>query len=119
MAASSDRLAELQRQRALVQEHLAWIEREIVAADSTSPLSNPTGPNQPAATPAAAKASTPVATASTTENLSADVEALMDPYRVSPVDVQRDVRKGCLLYFVGALILGTGAVIGLYYALRR
>lgn len=44
----SDRLAELRRQRALIHEHLNWLDREIAAAEKSS------GSPLPATTPASA-----------------------------------------------------------------
>ncbi|HZP60009.1 MAG TPA: hypothetical protein VFB27_06750, partial [Opitutaceae bacterium] len=51
MPSPSDHLSELRRQRALVQEHLAWLDREIAAAaGETTPLTlAPKPPGPPAA----------------------------------------------------------------------
>lgn len=41
----SDRLAELRRQRALVEDHLAWLEREIAVAEKAGGVGLPTSPS--------------------------------------------------------------------------
>lgn len=71
----SQRLAELQRQRALLQEHLDWLEREIAAEQlrSTEPTSapvsspgvEPTAPAEPSPTPSAMPAAPAAGTATT------------------------------------------------------
>ena len=48
-----DRLAELRRQRALVQEHLAWLEREIAATEKTPSATRPADAPLTAAAPLA------------------------------------------------------------------
>ena len=55
----SDRLAELRRQRALLADHLAWLDREIAAEAKQVPAErvvapNPVTPGIPAASPARA-----------------------------------------------------------------
>lgn len=170
----ADRLAELRRQRALLQVHLAWLDREITRAGgdpttgsfppfgstpstapflagSKSPLpapssptagSTPAQPAEPAPTAAAtASATTPKASvpsaspaepsalpgptppttsaaASPTTLAKPDADALLSQFRREPEAVRRDVRQGCLLYFVGALVLLALGVAGLYFAFR-
>jgi hypothetical protein len=146
----SDRLSELVRQRALVLEHLAWLDREISQANAASP----TVPDPQSIPPAATLSSTtqvPAAapgvnapSASTTPPSAASVSArsdarapigshglekaafqggtapggisekMLEQYRVSPKAVHQDVRKGCLLYFVGAFVL-LGIVVAILY----
>lgn len=135
----SDRLSELLRQRALLQEHLAWLDREIdTAARSTS---TPSSAALPRSTPADATsfpllpalptvsvtaippaASIPAVTARLAVPVSPaatvvvpGAEAILDQYRVEPRSVQQDVRKGCFLYFAAAfVVLGIG-VAALYF----
>jgi hypothetical protein len=126
-----DRLDELVRQRALVQEHLAWLNREIAAAaeaakapaPSASPVpSIPLAPapasvqaTLPSVSPApppppAAVAATPV-----------DADEILARYQAKPGSVKQDVRKGCFLYFAAAFVLlGIGvALLYLVLSARR
>lgn len=105
----SDRLSELQRQRALIQGHLAWLDQEIAAATgkpatSTTPL--PVGkpamplPAEPAA--AAAVATEPLA------------DELIAKFGDESRNSAESVRRGCVTFFVlgmAILLLGT---YGLY-----
>ena len=133
----SDRLSQLLRQRALMQEHLAWLDREIADASASSVTPLPT-----AAVPV--PASTPVtrtsAPLSPLSNLSAQASAILqrpphspipspevlpeaddilEQYRVAPDAMKTDVRKGCLLYFFGALALLALGAVAFYYANHR
>lgn len=114
---SSDRLAELIRQRALVQEHLAWLDREIVDAQTRSTESNlphavtartrTEYPLAPSSAPKTAVASPLPVMASETAEI--DVDEILQRHRVAPATVRSDVRKGCFLYFFAALcLLGLG-----------
>jgi hypothetical protein len=121
-----DRLSELVRQRALVLEHLAWLEREIAAAQA--PPSAPLPPSPPAplpgfpippvpvAAPAAALTAPPDATPSG-HHLPGEPDAILEQYRVSPTAVKEDVRKGCFLYFVGAFVVVVIVIAILYFAI--
>ena len=109
----SDRLTELQRQRALLQEHLAWLEREI-AREGGARTQPPTAPvshltHAPFVTPASrSPAPDPVAARHAADEI-------MARYQQPTTDTAKDVKKGCYLYFVfamGLLILGG---IGWYY----
>lgn len=126
----SDRLNELRRQRALVQQHLDWLDDEIASASGASapttprPLSPP--PSGYLASQAAAIArSAPVPTASVSapsdDNpvVSATADAILAEYRVAPDSLKTDIRKGCLLYFFGALVLVAAGVTALYFLLSK
>ncbi len=122
----ADRVAELLRQRALIQEHLAWLEREIAAAQAAPPGSQRVEPAQaPAVVSARVDPPKPVAptplpqAAPPTEQAMPDPDALIEEYRVRPDEVHQDVRKGCLLYFFGAFLVFGLVVVGLYFALRQ
>ncbi len=129
----SDRLRELLRQRALLQEHLAWLDREIAgASDSTTaaPAAAPTVRSSqpvpvplPAAVPLPAlppASSAPIASALPAPppvDVTPVAENILREYRVEPRSLQQDVRKGCLLYFVAAFVLlGLGVTV-LYFAI--
>ena len=128
-----DRLNELVRQRALVSEHLAWLDREIARANSSpasapapilpqvapSPSGSPvpTVPISPATVVAADILSAPSSAAPSTipaEGPVAAGEEILEQYRVSPKAVHQDVRKGCFLYFAGAFVV-LGIVIAILY----
>ncbi len=124
-----DRSAELRRQRALIQEHLAWLDREIADAENAaapSPLvtrrlgSPDTDVLDEDRSPGSimAHGDTPEPTASALE-LEAKAEAVMAEARIGSADLERDVRRGCFLYFTAALVLLGATVAGLYFALRH
>lgn len=104
-----DRLAELRRHRALVAEHLVWLDREIAAAEGKpAPAPTPELPPPPAPTAAEilAKASEP-APAVPPVVVDQPETALLPEHQ--PTDIKNDVRRGCLLYFA----LASAAVIAL------
>ncbi|MGH7955418.1 MAG: hypothetical protein ACREH8_00210 [Opitutaceae bacterium] len=129
-----DRLSELVRQRALVLEHLAWLDREIAratAAEAASPAApaTPTTPPpkrnvapvvQDIAVPVTELTATIPAPGSGTSATKSPpltpppAEDMLEKFRVSPTAVHQDVRKGCLLYFVGAFVL-LGIVVAILY----
>jgi hypothetical protein len=101
----SDRLSQLQRQRALLQEHLAWLDREIVAAQSGTKPSVPPASVAAAIVPAG------------TEALATDILA---QYQSDPASVKEDVKKGCFLYFFLAFaVVGVGVLALYLYSTRR
>ena len=100
----SDRLKELQRQRALAQEQLAWLDREIAreAGQSVPPPPAPVAPATPQPVPVARDAISAA-------HAAADAEAILAQYRSEPEKLQKSVKLGCYLYFflaLGMLILG-------------
>ena len=122
-----DRLAELARQRALVQEHLEWLDREIANAARKS-SANPADPAPSASFPStpsvarlpqehASPAHSDLNTGGTPV-LPTDPDAILAQYRVAPATLQKDIRKGCFLYFAVALaVLVLG--IGFFYVVIR
>ncbi|MBS0662394.1 MAG: hypothetical protein JSR48_03970 [Verrucomicrobia bacterium] len=81
----SDRLNELRRQRALVQEQLTWLDREIAALTANPP-------------PAPAReAAAPLVSASPTVVPAAVPPADFPEYQPDPVGAQKEARRGCLL----------------------
>ncbi len=109
MAEPPPSLDELRRQRRMIADHLAWLDREIAARQATG------------ATPVAAPA--PLAAAPSADPLEgrpspADPDAILEQYRVAPTNVTRDVRRGCLLYFVLGSVLLAALVWLLYIGLR-
>ena len=114
----SDRLDQLRRQRALVQEQLAWLDREIAGAEVRA------GQQSASAIPASARAAEKVtapasdAASLSTGTNSGDEEDLIGRYGVGPETVRNDVRKGCFIYFAAALVLFAAGVAVLYFTLR-
>lgn len=89
---SPDRLHELRRQRALVSQHLDWLDREIAAADP------------PAPPPATAPLETvPLAAMSVPE------------YIPDPEGAGRATRRGCLLYAALAFVLFFALLATIYF----
>ena len=102
----SDRLQELLRQKALLAEQAAWLEREIAAEQARA------GVTPPAAVAVVPASPPPASTVATTE-------ALFEQYRPNPQSVQQEVKRGCYLYFLGALVvLGLG-VLAIYLVYRH
>lgn len=97
----SDRLKDLQRQRALAQEQLAWLDREIARESGTTP---------PAATPAPVIAPSPAPNA----DLDHDAQKLIDKYRPAK-PVKEEVRRGCLIYFFAAFALLVAILVAVYF----
>ena len=91
----SDRLTDLQRQRALAQEQVAWLDREIAQEARQMPAIVP-----PAEVPAAIK---PLASAANVRT----ADEIIAQYQQNPLTTEKDVKKGCYLYFACAL----GAVV--------
>ncbi len=109
----STRLTELQRQRALLQEHLAWLDREIARETGgktaapvpvpPAPLPPPPPPKPPAftfLTTPPASLTTPIAQTPP----SPEDKALMAQFGYDPTSSQSDVRRGCWIVFIGAFV---------------
>lgn len=129
----SDRLQQLRRQRAVVAEHLAWLDGEIAQAQQT-PALNPAEAPAPddlttvpfsmrAVLPPPAKASGPAAASAPTSikdsASAAAADEILRDYQVEPEAMKSDVKKGCLLYFFGALGLVALGVTVLYFVFQR
>lgn len=136
----SDRLAELRRQRSLVQEHLAWLDREVAALEkgalsSGSPTQRDSGPGPfivgvntvagggpsrassppPPSAPTVTSAVPPLPAVAPGGAVAPDT--ILEEYRVPPARLKKDVRSGCLLYFAAAFGLLIVLVGILYFAL--
>ncbi len=127
----SERLRHLQRQQALLREHLAWIEAEI-AREAPVTESSPT-PHPPsdgvspvvAGVPALAVAlsafptSTPLtASSSVARAATADADSLIERYAATERQNPADIRRGCFIVFFAALLLvavGVAAVWLIFY----
>jgi len=106
----SDRRAELLRQRELLREHLAWLEREIAAdGENAAPPGEPDLP--------ASEAQGAVPRPPDLDPPRPDVEAIMAQYQPT-VPVATQTKAGCILYFVLGLAFLAVLVTGFYYYLR-
>jgi hypothetical protein len=100
----SERLKDLQRQRALAQEQLDWLDREIARETGAA------APPAPSPAPAAAAPTT-----AGPAHSEAEVEAMMAQYRSDPEALQTNVKRGCFLYFFVALGLLLLALLAFYF----
>ncbi len=108
-----DRLEELLRQRALIQEHLAWLEQEITAAKQGS--NAPPLPAQAKPLPQSIPTASPSTSQTTTE-----AEIILGQFQREASLVQTDTRRGCLIFFFIAMALLTlGLAIGYYFYCRH
>lgn len=108
----SDRLSELQRQRALVQEHLAWLEREIAQATCTRP--SPPAPSEQASVP---RTPLPASAPDQAQHQPAPALAAEDPQEKAGA-MAADARRGCLIAFAVGMVLFFALVLGAYYLTR-
>jgi hypothetical protein len=105
----SDRLNELQRQRSLLLEHLAWLDREIAAVNGPAAPARPVVPSpvRPLVPATAAPADEPA------------LDALMAQYQDEGDNLQSSVKRGCFLYFaLTFVVIGLG-LLGLYFYTTR
>ena len=105
----TDRLQKLLRQRALIQEHLAWLDREIAENQEVPPL--PTSIARPSQIIAAPPPST--------INPSDEAEKILGQFQKNTGDLQTDTRRGCLFIFSIAMGLFVLSVIVAYYFYAR
>ncbi len=103
MAEPTDPLASLRRQRALVAEHLAWLDSELHRLSPTT-----------SATPVAADTNAdtkpdPAALAN------ARADEILARYAVEERFDPAGTRRGCLLLFSAVLALGFAALVAIYY----
>jgi hypothetical protein len=101
----SERLRNLQRQQAILREHLAWIEAEI--ALESVPTENG------AARPTNWQRTTPEAT----EPIDAD--ELIERYAGKERQQPADIRRGCLLLFIGAFALFALMIVSVWWLRYR
>jgi len=105
----SDRLPELHRQRALVAEHLAWLDREIAADGGETPGTLSILPPQadsPPLNPTGDASNLPVA------------EEILEKFRRDAESSPARMRQGCIWSFVAAMalfILGVATIYWLCY----
>lgn len=107
------RLDELRRQRALVQNHLEWLDREIAREQSSTV--EPRLATVSDTTPVESSRFPPESTTGASDQ---DAQSIIEGYRIPTGDLHRDVRKGCLLYFFGALAALAVGIVVMYFLLR-
>lgn len=103
-----ERLDELRRQRALVQEQLAWLDREIAALA-------PSAESPPS--------SAPVAPTETVREIPATASAGIEPdfreYEPDPAATRQAAQRGCLLYAAAAFVLLALLTFGILFFVYR
>ncbi len=99
----ADRLEELRKQRALVQQHLTWLDHEIAAMTVTRltlpPFAMRSGTRPPV--PTATTPATPMAPGPAAGMV---IPELAD-FQVDPDNVHGDTRRGCIIYTAIAIIV--------------
>jgi hypothetical protein len=115
----ADRLQELLQQRALIKEHLAWLEGEIAAAsgrplEATRPASPAASPAQPAPSPSPSTPVTAVKIATapvvTGPRLHDDEDSLIAKLAAEEKSAPVPTKKGCWIFFwVTLLVIGAAA----------
>lgn len=104
-----DRLTDLQRQRTLIADHLAWLDRQIATESVHKTSPTPSAPAAQVAGPVLAP--TPISAPLPSPS---DAEAILAQYQTHPASLREDVRKGCLLYLMLAFALVAAGVAMLY-----
>ena len=99
----SDRLDELRKQRALVQQHLTWLDHEIAAVTvnrlTLPPFAIRQGTRGPIPVPVTGAVPVPE----------------LSDFQVDPSDVQVDTRKGCILYAALAFLVLVLILAAIYF----
>ena len=104
----SDRLTELQRQRALIQGHLDWLDQEIATAKgqpvkpATIPLPVPQAATTAPAAPVSAAMDTQLA------------DEVIAKFETETKDSTQSVRRGCFVFFALAMTILLLGIYGLY-----
>jgi hypothetical protein len=107
----ADRLQELLHQKALLNEQAAWLEREIIVERARIGALPEPAPKAPGESPP----DEPLPDASASPSaVDANATAILEQYRSSSRSLQQEVRRGCFLYFFGALAL-LGLVVAVIY----
>lgn len=104
----SDRLDELRRQRALVQQHLAWLDAEI-ARTTTAQATELTTTNSRDDATALRAPSTP---------RTPEIDVLLAAQSDAPANSAAAVKRGCFIAFGLLFLLLALAVTGLYFYSR-
>lgn len=101
----------------MIQEHLAWLDREIAAESRRGGTGHSSGtPSQIPSVPLAV--ATPAMQVPVSPS-AADSEAILAQYQNQPDALKKDVRNGCFLYFALAMLGFFGLVALLYLRTKR
>jgi hypothetical protein len=111
MPSPDDRLQELRRQRALVQQQLAFLDREIAAASGEAKPAMPAAQIPPPGSAAPSRPAAPLAEGGEVDEVIKSFEA---ESRANPANVKR----GCIWAFVAALVLFALCVFAFYLYVR-
>jgi hypothetical protein len=103
---NSSRLAELERQRALVREQLAWLEREIARERADAPVLSDGS---------ASRAQSASELAAYTAPQSAGLKSATDEYQPNPKDAAESARRGCLMAVLTTFVFLVAAFVALYF----
>jgi hypothetical protein len=98
MPSPDDRLSELRHQRALVQEQLAWLDREIASAAGAATPAKPAAQSLP---PVSAMPSQPAAPPTDGD----DMNELIKSFEAESRSSLAQTKRGCIWIFVAALAL--------------
>ena len=107
MPSPDDHLQELRRQRALVQEQLAWLDREIAVASGQATPAKPVAqiPHR-----ASTVQNLPVTLPAEDHEVSEVIKSFEEASRSNPTDA----KQGCIWIFVAALALFALCVFAFY-----
>jgi hypothetical protein len=108
----SDRSDELRRQRELLRQHLAWLDREIAQADAEAPQGGPILKQQPPRI-------IPPAFSVDALDGDRDAEAILAEYRTSAPGVESQTKRGCIIYFAAAMAVFLAVSAALIYYFEK
>lgn len=114
---SPDRLAELRRQRALVAQHLAWIDSELIAAGAGQPPAS-TAPAAAVATPDLSPPVLPAVGAADNPAVAlahAKADEIIEQYRATEALDPASTKRGCLLLMGAVFAIGGAILLAIYY----
>ncbi|HVU32138.1 MAG TPA: hypothetical protein VHE61_01805 [Opitutaceae bacterium] len=114
-----ERLRELRQQQSLVRQHLDWLERAIAAETQRQGAPAPTDPGAVKVTETGGGMLDVPKPATPGPDVDSQAEAVLQEYRTAPRDLEREVRRGCALYFGAALVLLFAVIALLYFVLRH
>jgi hypothetical protein len=107
-----DRLDELRKQRALVQQHLTWLDHEIAAVTVTRLTLPPFAMRSSTRPPIAPTATTPSIPLGSAKPV---VVPELSEFQVNPDEVQGDTRKGCIMYAALAFLVLVLILVVIYF----